>query len=110
VVPRPRLIQRLNEGVRSGRKLTLVSAPAGFGKTTLVSEWIAAIPNQVAWLSMTVLVFRGEEDTLLHPKISEYVCMRIPSCDEPTIYPGEGHSAVYYRYEEIIQAMLAAWE
>ncbi len=58
----------------------------------------------------TVLVFHGEEDTLLHPKISEYVCMRIPSCDEPTIYPGEGHSAVYYRYQEIIQAMLDAWE
>jgi hypothetical protein len=34
---RPRLTERLNEGVT--RKLTLVSAPAGFGKTTLLSEW-----------------------------------------------------------------------
>jgi pimeloyl-ACP methyl ester carboxylesterase len=58
----------------------------------------------------TVLVFHGEEDTAVHPKIGEYVCKRIPSCDEPTIYPGEGHSVVYYRYEEIIQAMLEAWE
>ncbi len=58
----------------------------------------------------TVLVFHGEEDTGLDPRISEYVSMRIPSCDEPTIYPSEGHSVVYYRYEEIIQAMLAAWE
>lgn len=58
----------------------------------------------------TVLVFHGEEDTALHPRVGEYVCMRIPSCDEPTIYPGEGHSVVYYRYEEIIQAMLEAWE
>jgi pimeloyl-ACP methyl ester carboxylesterase len=57
-----------------------------------------------------VLVFHGEEDTAVHPRIGEYVCMRIPSCDEPTIYPGEGHSVVYYRYEEIIQAMLEAWE
>ena len=47
---RPRLIERLNVGL--GRKLTLVSAPAGFGKTTLVSEWIAAIHNRVAWLSL----------------------------------------------------------
>ena len=39
VVPRPRLIERLNEGLH--RKLTLISAPAGFGKTTLVSEWVA---------------------------------------------------------------------
>jgi len=58
----------------------------------------------------TVLVFHGEEDAGVHPRIGEYVCMRIPSCDELTIYPGEGHSVVYYRYEEIIQAMLEAWE
>jgi hypothetical protein len=38
LVPRPRLIERLNEGFRSGHKLTLVSAPAGFGKATLVAE------------------------------------------------------------------------
>lgn len=58
----------------------------------------------------TVLVFHGEEDTSVDPRISEYVCSRIPSCDEPTMYPGEGHSAIYYRYEEIIQAMLEAWK
>ncbi len=41
VVLRPRLIERLNEGLSAGRKLTLISAAAGFGKTTLVSEWVA---------------------------------------------------------------------
>lgn len=39
LVPRPRLTERLNEGIR--RRLTLISAPAGFGKTTLLSEWMA---------------------------------------------------------------------
>jgi pimeloyl-ACP methyl ester carboxylesterase len=58
----------------------------------------------------TVLVFHGEQDPGLHPSIAEYVSMLIPSCDGPTIYPDEGHSVVYYRYEEIIQAMLAVWE
>ncbi|UCD99523.1 MAG: alpha/beta hydrolase [Chloroflexota bacterium] len=58
----------------------------------------------------TVLVFHGAEDKGIHPGIAEYVSMRIPSCNEPTIYEGEGHSVVYYRYEEIIQAMLKAWE
>ena len=58
----------------------------------------------------TVLVFHGEEDKGVDPQVGEYVCMRIPSCEEPTIYPGEGHSVVYYRYEEIIRAMLEAWE
>ena len=57
LVPRPRLIERLNQGLQLGRKLTLVSAPAGFGKTTLVSEWIAGceqIPAcaGTAWLSL----------------------------------------------------------
>jgi len=48
LVPRLRLIERLNEGT----KLTLISAPAGFGKTTLVSEWIAGCGKPVAWLSV----------------------------------------------------------
>ncbi len=52
VVHRPRLIERLNEGLASGRKLTLISASAGFGKTTLVSEWIASCERPVAWLSL----------------------------------------------------------
>jgi LuxR family maltose regulon positive regulatory protein len=52
VVLRARLIERLNEGLSSGRKLTLISASAGFGKTTLVSEWIAGCGQPVAWLSL----------------------------------------------------------
>ena len=50
LVSRPRLIEQLNDGLH--RKLTLVSAPAGFGKTTLVSEWVAACKRPVAWLSL----------------------------------------------------------
>jgi len=52
VVPRPRLIERQNEGLASGGKLTLISASAGFGKTTLVSEWVARCDRPVAWLSL----------------------------------------------------------
>ncbi|MBE9534001.1 MAG: tetratricopeptide repeat protein [Proteobacteria bacterium] len=60
LVPRPRLIEHLNEGLH--RKLTLVSAPAGFGKTTLVTEWLdnmrldakneTQVVNRIAWLSL----------------------------------------------------------
>jgi len=39
IVPRPRLTKKLNAGLTS--KLTLIAAPAGFGKSTLLSEWIA---------------------------------------------------------------------
>lgn len=56
-----------------------------------------------------VLVFYGEEERVLHPEIGRYLCRRIPSCKEPTIYPGEGHSVIYYRYEEIVEEMLGAW-
>jgi LuxR family maltose regulon positive regulatory protein len=48
VVLRPRLVERLNEGLAAGNKLTLVSAPAGFGKTTLVSEWAAGCGRAAA--------------------------------------------------------------
>ncbi|MGZ6316620.1 MAG: LuxR C-terminal-related transcriptional regulator [Anaerolineales bacterium] len=51
-VSRPCLIERLNEGLSASGKLTLISAPAGFGKTTLVSEWIAGCGRPVAWLSL----------------------------------------------------------
>ena len=44
LVSRPRLIERLDQGTE--RKLTLISAPAGFGKTTLLAEWLAANPGQ----------------------------------------------------------------
>ncbi len=49
-VLRPRLTAQLDEGLH--RKLTLISAPAGFGKTTLVTEWVAGGRRPVAWLSL----------------------------------------------------------
>jgi LuxR family transcriptional regulator, maltose regulon positive regulatory protein len=52
IILRPRLIERLNEGLSSGCKLTLISASAGFGKTTLVSEWCAGCERPVAWLAL----------------------------------------------------------
>jgi LuxR family maltose regulon positive regulatory protein len=52
VVSRPRLVERLNEGLSLGRKLTLASAPAGFGKTTLLSEWVHSCRRPVAWLAL----------------------------------------------------------
>src|SRR5438132_11105814 len=53
LVARPRLSERLNRGAES--KLTLVSAPAGFGKTTQLADWLAAVAvdgRTVTWLSL----------------------------------------------------------
>ena len=62
LVPRPHLIDRLKQGLEQGCKLTLISAPAGFGKTTLVSEWVDTLSkddlkespqaNRIGWLSL----------------------------------------------------------
>ena len=49
-VRRPRLVKLLHESLGAGRKMTLVSAPAGFGKTTLVSEWAGSLPTVWPWL------------------------------------------------------------
>ena len=50
LVSRPRLVERLNIGL--DRRLTVIAAPAGFGKTTLLSEWIPQSPRCVTWLSL----------------------------------------------------------
>jgi LuxR family maltose regulon positive regulatory protein len=52
LVARPRLTERLNP--ESGRKLTLITAPAGFGKTTLLGEWVAGRSDErsIAWASL----------------------------------------------------------
>jgi LuxR family maltose regulon positive regulatory protein len=56
LVPRPRLIERLNVALGPGqgfrRKLTLVSAPAGFGKTTLIGEWLGLLDRPATWFSL----------------------------------------------------------
>jgi len=46
------LIDQLNAGLAKGAKLTLISAPAGFGKTTVTTEWITQRERPVAWLSI----------------------------------------------------------
>jgi LuxR family transcriptional regulator, maltose regulon positive regulatory protein len=54
LVRRPRLVQDLENGYQGGRRLTIVSAPAGFGKTTIVREWIKTCEpaRPFGWLSL----------------------------------------------------------
>ncbi len=50
LVDRPRLIQKLNDGLLA--RLVLVTAPAGYGKTTLLAKWVEQARMPVAWLSL----------------------------------------------------------
>jgi LuxR family maltose regulon positive regulatory protein len=62
LVRRPQLVEQLNHGLQLGHRLTLISAPAGFGKTTLVSHWAAQLradgtqergtKTGIAWLGL----------------------------------------------------------
>jgi LuxR family maltose regulon positive regulatory protein len=52
LVPRSRLTNQIEMGVQFGHKLTLVAAPAGFGKTTVVSAWVHQNRRKVAWFSL----------------------------------------------------------
>ena len=109
-VRRPRLIERLNTGLRNGqafaRKLTLVSAPAGFGKTTLLSAWIemaaASGPDglRFAWLSLD----EGDGDPL---KFLAYLAAAVQ-----TVAPETGLglvSALESPQPPPVEALLTAW-
>ncbi|WP_135480228.1 LuxR C-terminal-related transcriptional regulator [Candidatus Chloroploca mongolica] len=52
IIHRPQLIERLTAGLQAGKLLTVVSAPAGYGKSTMLAQWITAYHGQVAWLSL----------------------------------------------------------
>lgn len=59
-VARPHLLARLADGLAAGRQLTLISAPAGFGKSTCAAEWVAGLDRPVAWLALE----RADDDPL----------------------------------------------
>jgi len=103
LVPRPRLSARLDRGAAS--RLMLVSAPAGFGKTTLLTEWLATRPagpagqRLVAWLSLD----RGDSDPV---SFWAYVIAALR-----TVAPGVGESALaqlHARQRPPIETVLTA--
>jgi LuxR family maltose regulon positive regulatory protein len=94
-VSRPRLIELVQAGL--ARKLTLVSAPAGFGKTTLINEWISASQRPVAWISLD----QGDNDPV---RFLAYLVGALQRVDEtlgrsvsdfmlPSVTPASPHQA-----------------
>jgi len=102
VVSRPRLIERLNEGVSMEHKLTLISAPAGFGKTTLVGEWIASCERRVAWLSLD----EGDND------VTRFLTYLVTAVQTIAPQVGEGVLRVLHApqsQQPPIESMLTTW-
>ena len=81
LVSRPRLIERLNDGLRG--KLTLVSAPAGFGKTTLLSDWSRHCERPFAWLSLD----EGDNDLV---RFLSYFVAALQTIGAETVAVGQG--------------------
>jgi LuxR family transcriptional regulator, maltose regulon positive regulatory protein len=51
-VQRPRLLARMHHGLQAGARLTLITAPAGYGKTTLALAWLQSLGRPGGWLSL----------------------------------------------------------
>jgi LuxR family maltose regulon positive regulatory protein len=79
-VGRSRLLRQLNDGLQY--RLTLISAPAGFGKTTLLSQWVGSAPCRVAWLTLD----HADNDPL---RFWSYVIAALQ-----TVYPDFGKPAL----------------
>ncbi|MFZ0547936.1 MAG: LuxR C-terminal-related transcriptional regulator [Candidatus Promineifilaceae bacterium] len=77
IVPRTQLLQKLNDGLHG--KLTLASAPAGFGKTTLITDWLSQLDCPVGWVSL-------DEDESDPQQFFRYMAVAIQS------FPDSQHS------------------
>src|SRR5215472_1341272 len=80
LVARPRLVNQFSLGIQ--RPLTLIAAPAGFGKTTLLSTWLEHAPLRSAWLSL-----EQDDDDLI--RFWSYVFATVSR-----VYPGSETSAL----------------
>src|SRR2546423_574362 len=85
LVDRPRLFERLDDGVAG--PLTLISAPAGAGKTSLLASWLAGNPREVAWLTprpqLTEAAFWAEWLPPRHPVAPARSCLPRPAPPPP---------------------------
>jgi len=93
MVARPRLLDKLEQGLAEGHRLILLSAPAGYGKSTLLSAWLAHHREHAAWLSLDeqdndpVLFWRGVVAGLqvVWPGIGQAVLSALQSPQPPAL-------------------------
>ena len=84
LIQRNRLLERLHQGMARGAKLTFVSAPAGFGKTTLITSWLTQLQHSVGWIGLDSF------DNELH----RFLTYLLAACQQ--ISPKVGETAVAF--------------
>ena len=93
IVPRPRLLTKLDQVLTADCRLALISAPAGFGKTELLSEWAAQQELPIAYLSLE----EGEND------LKRFMAYLVAALQTAVPDIGQGISAMLH-YPEAIAA------
>lgn len=99
-IERPALLARLQAGFADGRRLTLISAPPGFGKTMLVSEWLKHFEGTSAWLAVDAddndpirfLRYLSASVRQQHPDMSQHLTDLL---DSPQLPPPVGMMTVF---------------
>ncbi|QJD85676.1 LuxR C-terminal-related transcriptional regulator [Cohnella herbarum] len=101
-VPRPRLMRKLDEGLKA--KLTLISASAGYGKTTVLTEWARQSGIPVAWLSLDK---QDDEWVSFWTYVTSSIQEQAPGFGQ-TVLPllEKGPSASFVSSEPAVAAML----
>ena len=82
LVVRPRLLEHLQRGLDENRKLTLISAPAGYGKTTLAAEWIANLQSKIANQKLKICWLSLDEADNAPARFMEYFIAALQQVDE----------------------------
>ena len=92
-IPRKRLTERFEEAVSSGIRLILLTAPAGFGKSTLVTHWLTHQDRPLGWLSLDkgdrqvshFLVYLVSALQRISPEIGAKILSALQTTDNPPV-------------------------
>lgn len=103
-VLRPRLSDQLSAGVHG--RLTLISAPAGFGKTTLLSEWVATSKEPAAWLSLDEE--HSDSTRFLAYLVAALRTLALPTADEASHLGEDILRALQSSQPPVLNAVLTA--
>ncbi|HYQ39341.1 MAG TPA: LuxR C-terminal-related transcriptional regulator [Pseudomonas sp.] len=97
LLPRPRLLRQLQEAASRGCRLTLLSAPLGYGKSTLLAQYAASLDTPWAWYRLT-----AADNQSLHLLLHLHAALGLPAPEAPLVAADEARlwHAILQRLEQ----------